>query len=131
MLNKLILMGRLTSDPELKTTQTGTSVATFTLAVERNYTPQGQQKVTDFVNCVAWRNTAEFICKYFSKGKLMAVESELQSRSYENREGKKITVWEAVVSQAYFGGDKNTSNSSHTNIDVGYEEIDDEDLPFA
>ena len=133
MLNKLILMGRLTSDPELRTTTSGTSVVTFTLAVERNYTPQGQEKKTDFVNCVAWKNTAEFISRYFSKGKLMAVESELQSRTYENREGKKVTDWEAVVSQAYFGGDKSSSSSSKPNINVGYDEIvdDDDDLPFA
>lgn len=128
MLNKLILMGRLVETPELKTTQSGVSVTAFTLAVERNYAPQGQERKTDFVKCVAWRNTAEFICKYFSKGKLMAVESELQSRTYENQDGKKVTVWEAIVSNAYFGGDK---TSAHNSADVEYEEeFDDSDLPF-
>lgn len=128
MLNVLTLMGRLTADPELRTTTTGKSVASFTLAVDRNYTPQGQEKKTDFVNCVAWGNTAEFISKYFSKGKLMAVRSELQSRSYENSEGRKVTVWEAVVSEAFFCGDKSeTSKSNAPSIDVIE---DDEDLPF-
>ena len=131
MLNKLILMGRLTADPELKTTQSGASVTSFTLAVERNFR-QGNERKTDFVNCVAWRNTAEFIAKYFGKGQLMAIDAELQSRSYENSQGNKVTVWEAVVNNAYFAGGKN--EGSATNGDTPLAEYgnlpNDDDLPF-
>lgn len=130
-LNKYIAMGRLTADPELRTTSNGTSVASFTLAVDRNYTPQGQEKVTDFVPCVAWRHTADFITKYFRKGSLMAIESELQSRSYENREGNKVTVWEAVVSQAYFAGGKNEGAVNRDTPLTDYDtDPNDDDLPF-
>lgn len=124
-MNKLILMGRLVETPELKTTQSGVSVTAFTLAVDRSYTGKGQEKKTDFVKCVAWRNTAEFIARYFTKGKLMAVESELQSRTYENSEGHKVTVWEAIVSQVYFCGDK--KDTSQDNVSVAFE---DDELPF-
>ena len=131
MLNRLILMGRLTADPELKTTQSGVNVTTFTLAVERNYVAKGQDRQTDFVRCVAWRNTADFICKYFSKGRMMSVEAELQSRSYENSEGRKVTVWEAVVSNVYFCGDTDRQENGETTFE-NYEEaeIDDDELPF-
>lgn len=128
-MNKLILMGRLTADPELKSTQNGTSVTSFTLAVDRNYTPQGQEKKTDFVRCVAWRGTAEFISRYFTKGRLMAIDAELQSRSYENAQGQNITVWEAIVNNAYFCGDKSADRKP--DISADYQEIpDDDDLPF-
>ena len=132
MLNKFIAMGRLTADPEYKITSSGAPVVSFTLAVERNYA-QGGEKKTDFVNCVAWRNTADFISKYFSKGRLMAIESELQSRSYENAEGRKVYVWEAIVSNAYFCGDKQEQSPICTGtVPQNFEEIgvDDEDLPF-
>lgn len=130
MLNKFIAMGRLVADPEYKVTPQGTAVSTFTLAVERNYA-QGGEKKTDFVNCVAWRGTADFISKYFSKGRLMMIESELQSRTYENKEGRKVTVWEAIVSNAYFCGDKQEANVTG-GAPQGFTEIavDDEDLPF-
>lgn len=134
MLNQLNLMGRLTADPEIKTTTTGKSVVSFTLAVDRDHTPSGEERKTDFVNCVAWNGTAEFISKYFRKGKLMAVAARLQSRQYENTEGKKITVWEALVSNAYFGGDKTESspNIGYSDSSQNYTEIDgdDGDLPF-
>lgn len=130
-MNKLILMGRLTENPELKTTQNGVSVTAFTLAVDRNYTGKGQEKKTDFVKCVAWRNTADFITKYFTKGKLMAVESELQSRTYENSEGRKVTVWEAIVSQAFFCGDKKENSQNDTGVYFDETAEDDEyGLPF-
>lgn len=130
-MNKLILMGRLCENPELKKTQSGVSVTSFTLAVDRSYTGKGQEKKTDFVQCVAWRNTADFITKYFTKGKLMAVESELQSRTYENSEGRKVTVWEAIVSQAYFCGDKKEASQNDTSVYFDEEdEADDERLPF-
>lgn len=144
MLNKLLLMGRLTGDPELKTTTSGTSVTSFTLAVERNY-GQGGERKTDFVNCVAWRNTAEFISTYFQKGKLMAIDAELQSRNYTDKNGFKRTAWEAVVSQAFFCGDKvveykaqtptlpESSSPAESNPFVNFSVIDDdndEGLPF-
>ena len=106
MLNRIILMGRLTADPELRQTAGGTSVATFCLAVERNYQGQNGQRQADFINCVAWRQTGEFISRYFSKGRMIAVEGSLQSRRYEDKTGAKRTAFEVVVDQAFFAGDK-------------------------
>ena len=135
MLNKFIAMGRLTAHPELKTTTSGTSVTSFTLAVDRNYTAKGDTRKTDFIKCVAWRNTAEFISKYFKKGKLMAIEGELQSRDYEDRDGNKRTAWEVIVSNAYFGGDKSESSNDEddkpwTHPEGAVEIVVDEELPF-
>ena len=106
MLNSVTLMGRLVADPELKTTQNGTSVATFRLAVERNYAPQGQERQADFLPCVAWRQTAEFIGKYFGKGRMIAVEGSLQSRNYEDKNGQKRTAIEVLVERAHFTGER-------------------------
>ena len=93
MLNNVTLMGRLVADPELKTTQNGTSVASFRLAVERNYQAKGAaERQADFLPCVAWRQTAEFISKYFAKGRMIAVEGSLQSRNYEDKNGQKRTA---------------------------------------
>ena len=155
MLNKVILMGRLTADPELKQTPNGVSVTSFTLAVERNYAPQGTERQTDFINCVAWRQTAEFISKYFGKGRMMAAEGSLQVRNYTDKNDNKRQAVEVIVDQAYFADSKNgtqsnaTNANSNTNVahanassaNVGYttpvtptedfQEIDDEDdLPF-
>jgi single-strand DNA-binding protein len=101
MLNKVILQGRLTADPELKSTQTGTSVCSFTLAVDRSY---GEKKA-DFINCVAWRNTAEFIAKYFGKGKMLIAVGELQVRQYTTNNGEKRYATEVIVNEANFAGD--------------------------
>lgn len=106
MLNKVILMGRLVADPELRQTAGGISVATFRIAVDRNYTPQGQEKQADFINCVAWRQTAEFITRYFSKGQMIALEGSLQSRNYEDKQGQKRTAYEVIVGHAYFADSK-------------------------
>lgn len=107
MLNRIILMGRLTADPELRQTSGGTSVAAFSLAVERNYqSKDSNDRQADFINCVAWRQTGEFISRYFSKGRMIAVEGSLQSRRYEDKTGAKRTAFEVVVDQAYFAGDK-------------------------
>lgn len=106
MLNRIILMGRLTADPELRQTAGGTSVATFCLAVERNYQGQNGQRQADFINCVAWRQTGEFVSRYFSKGRMIAVEGSLQSRKYEDKTGAKRVAFEVVVDQALFAGDK-------------------------
>lgn len=106
MLNHIDLMGRLVADPELKTTQNGVAVTSFRIAVDRNYTPQGQEKQADFISCVAWRQTAEFIGKYFAKGRMIALEGSLQSRSYEDKQGQKRTAYEVIVDHAYFADSK-------------------------
>nr|WP_305119656.1 MULTISPECIES: single-stranded DNA-binding protein [unclassified Ruminococcus] len=108
-MNKVILMGRLTTDPELKTTPNGTSVTSFSLAVDRNYVKQGEERKTDFINIVAWRQRAEFICKYFTKGQLIALEGSIETRSYVDKNGNNRTAFEVVVDNAYFTGDKRNS----------------------
>lgn len=112
MLNSVTLMGRLVADPELKTTQNGTSVASFRLAVERNYAPQGQERQADFIPCVAWRQTAEFIGKYFTKGRMIAVEGSLQSRNYEDKNGQKRTAIEVIVERVHFADSKPESTGA-------------------
>lgn len=104
MLNRVILMGRLTADPELRKTASDLSVTSFTLAVDRNY-GKGADRQTDFINCVAWRQTAEFISRYFSKGRLMAVEGSIQVRNYTDKNDNKRQAVEVLVSQVYFAGD--------------------------
>lgn len=107
MLNKIILMGRLAADPELKTTNSGLSVAGFRMAVDRNYqSKEGGEKQADFIPCVAWRQTAEFIARYFGKGRMIAVEGALQSRNYEDKDGRKRTAYEVLVDHAYFADSK-------------------------
>lgn len=105
MLNKVILMGRLTGDPELKTTPSGASVTSFSLAVERDY-KSGDERKTDFITVVAWRNTAEFICRYFQKGRLMAVEGRIETRKYTDKQGNNRTAFEVVADKVFFCGDK-------------------------
>ena len=104
-MNRTILMGRLTADPVLKSISEDKQVTTFSLAVQRRFAKEGQQQA-DFITCVAWGKTAEFICKYFSKGSMLAVDGRLQSRSWENDEGKKQYATEVVVESAYFTGGK-------------------------
>lgn len=101
-MNSICLMGRLTADPELKTTQSGVAVSSFSVAVDRSYTPKGQERQTDFINCVAWRQTAEFITRYFRKGNRIALQGSLQSRSYTANDGSKRTVYEVVIDNAFF-----------------------------
>lgn len=101
MLNRAIVMGRLTDNPELRHTASNIAVTTFTLAVERNYR-SGDDRQTDFLDIVAWRNTAEFVSKYFVKGQLVAVEGSIQVRSYTDRDGNKRRAWEIVADQVYF-----------------------------
>lgn len=107
MLNRVILMGRLVADPELRQTTSGVSVATFRIAVDRNYQAKGAaEKQADFIPCVAWRQTADFISRYFAKGRMIALEGSLQSRSYEDKTGAKRTAYEVIVDQAYFADSK-------------------------
>ncbi len=105
MLNRVILMGRIAQDLELKTTQSGISVLSFSVAVDRNYARQGEDRQTDFIDCVAWRQTAEFINRYFGKGRMICVEGTLQKRSYDDRNGNKRWVTEVVVDNASFTGE--------------------------
>lgn len=156
MLNKVILMGRLTADPEHKQTPNGVSVTSFSIAVERNFADKATgSRTADFINIVAWRATADFICKYFSKGRMIALEGSIQTRNYEDKSGNKRTAFEVVADQVYFadskqgdgaGAGRAPSNSTSfptpdsfnepakgTGFSVGdFEEIDtdDSDLPF-
>lgn len=118
MLNRVILMGRLTADPELRKTASDLSVTSFTLAVDRNY-GKGADRQTDFINCVAWRQTAEFISRYFSKGRLMAVEGSLQVRNYMDKNENKRQAVEVLVDQAFFADSKNSAPSSSAVDDFG------------
>lgn len=104
-MNKVILMGRLARDPELRSTPNGVSVCTFTLAVSRRFKNANGEYDADFINCVAWRQTAEFISKNFTKGRMLGVVGTLQTRSYE-KDGQKRYVTEVSVDEAYFAGDK-------------------------
>ena len=110
MLNKIFLMGRLTRDPELRHTQSGTAVASFSLAVERDFRDKATgERATDFINIVAWRQTAEFVSRYFTKGSLIVVEGRLQIRDWNDKDGNRRTTAEVVADQAYFGGSKRDS----------------------
>ena len=130
-MNKVVLMGRFTKDPELKATASGVSVTSFTLAVDRAYTPAGQERIADFIPCVAWRQTAEFVSKHFHKGRMVALEGSLQSRSYEDKEGNKRTVYEVVADRVYFTGDKANGIDAKANpADFTVEDIDDGFMPF-
>ena len=110
MLNRVILMGRLTADPEHKQTPSGTSVTSFSIAVDRNFNGKDGNRQTDFINIVAWRQTADFICRYFTKGRMIALEGSLQTRNYEDRNGNKRTAYEVLAEQVYFA-DSNRSDS--------------------
>ncbi len=130
MLNKVILMGRLTKDPEIRYTQNNIPVCSFTIAVDRNFAKQGEQRQADFINCQAWRSTAEFISKYFAKGRMIAVVGAVQTRTWEDTEGKKHYATEVVVSEVSFTGEKADAQTT-TTIESGFTPIeDDEDLPF-
>ena len=107
MLNKIFIMGRLTRDPELRRTQTGTGVASFTLAVDRDFKDKETgEKKADFINVVAWRSTAEFVSRYFTKGRMAVVAGRLQFRDYTDRDGNKRTAAEVVADNVYFGDSK-------------------------
>ena len=109
MLNLTIIQGRLTARPELKTTQSGVSVTTFTVACERSYVKQGEDRQVDFINIVAWRQTAEFITRFFDKGQQIIVNGSLQTRNYEDKQGNKRTAFEVVATEVYFCDKKSDS----------------------
>lgn len=106
MLNVVAIMGRLVADPELRTTGNGINVCSFRIACDRNFVQQGQERQADFIDVVAWRQSAEFICKYFQKGSLIAVEGSLQSRQYQDKNGNKRTAVEVLANQINFAGGK-------------------------
>ena len=113
MLNRIIIMGRLVRDPELRTTQSGIPVTSFTLAVDRDYkSRESGEKSTDFIDVVAWRQTAEFVCKYFSKGRMAVAEGRLQIRDWKDREGNNRRSAEVVADNVYFGDAKRDSAPS-------------------
>ena len=135
-MNICVLMGRMTADPELKKTPSSASVTSFTVAVNRSYVKQGGERQTDFIDVVAWRNTAEFISKYFRKGQMIAVQGSIQTRSYEDKQGNKRKAVEVVVEKADFCGDKKTEAKPDFN---GFPKgsandfstiSEDEDMPF-
>ena len=143
MLNCVTLIGRLTADPELRTTTTGKSVANFSIAVDRAYS-KGGNKETDFINIVCWEGTADFVSKYFGKGSMIAIQGSIQTRNYEDKNGNKRTAFEVLAREVSFCGSKNETSPAPAQAPAtptipGYsqmptddfEEIEvDEDLPF-
>lgn len=147
MLNRIILMGRLTRDPELRHTQSGVAVASFTLAVDRDFKTQNGERETDFVDITAWRGTADFVDKYFSKGRMAVVDGRLQIEDWTDKDGNKRKSAKVVADSVYFGDSKRDSDGAQTasygapkaagapvdvNADSGFDEIGEEDgeLPF-
>ena len=119
MLNKIFIMGRLTRDPELRRTQSGTPVTSFSLAVDRDYKTQSGEKETDFIDVVAWRATAEFVAKYFTKGRMAVVEGRLQIRAWQDKEGNNRRSAEVVADNVYFGDSRRDSDSGSGNYGGG------------
>lgn len=132
MLNNIVIMGRLTKSPELRRTESGIAVTSFTIACERDYAPQGGEKETDFINVVCWRSAAEFVDKYFSKGRMAVVSGRLQIRDWTDKEGNKRRSAEILADHVYFGDSKRDGDSQEAKSD--FTEIandeEDENLPF-
>lgn len=134
MLNKTVLMGRLTAAPELKQTQGGTSVCSFALAVARSYARQGEQPETDFIDIVAWGKTAEFVCKYFNKGQLIALSGRIQTRMWTDRNDNKRKAVEVVAEEVFFAEPKRDKGSSGSGRPAGRDiaaELDDITDPLS
>ena len=125
MLNKVILMGRLTKDPELRHTNNGTAVTSFNIAVDNGY---GENKTTDFINCVVWNKTAEFVEKHFTKGRMIIVLGRISTRNYEGQDGRKIYVTEVIANEVQFGDSKKETSPTENDEFVPLE--DDSDLPW-
>lgn len=122
MINTAVLMGRLTADPELRHTPNNLAVTSFTLAVDRSYVKSGAERQTDFIDVVAWRSTAEFVCRYFHKGQLVAVQGSIQTRSYTDREGIKRKAFEIVADNVHFAESKRDSYSNPAQNAGGYQQ---------
>lgn len=141
MLNHFVGMGRITEKPELKSTPNGVNVTSFTIAVDRDYKSQNGEKVTDFLNCVAWKHTAEHIIKWFDKGSMICVEGAVNVRKYKDKDGNNRYVTEIVVDKVHFTGEKRNQSEQQTYVPNAYEnnsnaqsnfkELNEEDdLPF-
>lgn len=136
MLNKIFIMGRLTRDPELRRTQSGIAVTSFTLAVDRDFKSQRGEKETDFIDVVAWRTTAEFVAKHFSKGRMAVVEGRLQLRDWTDKDGNKRRNAEVLANNIYFGDAKKGADSGAKRYAGGqFVEVDedfdaDDDMPY-
>ena len=144
MLNHITIMGRLTRDPELRRTGSGTAVANFSVAVDRDFSPKdGSERKTDFINCVAWRGTGEFIAKHFTKGRMIVASGRLEMRDWTDKDGNKRTSAEINVDNAYFGDSNPSEQSGYTGFVPNsaipaaapandFEMLDDDDaqLPF-
>ena len=133
MLNRVILMGRITQDLDLRQTPSGTSVLTFNIAVDRSFVKQGEERQADFITCVAWRQQADFISRYFGKGRMIAIEGNLRSRTYDDKNGTKHYVTEVYVDSASFTGEPKaaatasaTSNTNETTPVAAPEAIEDD-----
>ena len=131
-------MGRLTAEPDYRQTESGTALARFTLAVERDFSGQGKERETDFLDVQTWRGTADFVNKYFRKGQLVAVQGRIQVRNYTDKNGDKRRSWDIVADQVYFAEGKRDGSGKKTNTDVERDEppagdfvpVADDDLPF-
>lgn len=142
MLNVVCLMGRICADLELKQTQSGISVTSFTLAVDRSYCKQGQERQADFIDVVCWRGLADHVCKWFHKGQLAAVQGSIQTRSYTDKDGNKRKAFEIVADQVHFAEPKRDTSNKNTyqpaetapNVSAGNDDFQsvpsDDDLPF-
>ncbi|MCX4357476.1 MAG: single-stranded DNA-binding protein [Oscillospiraceae bacterium] len=111
-MNKVIMMGRICNDLELKITPSGTNVCSFRIAVDRNYQVKGEEKKTDFFNVVAWRTAAEFVTRYFAKGRMILIEGEMQTRQYTDKNGNPATWYEIIADKLHFTGEKNNNGSA-------------------
>ena len=131
MLNNVIIMGRLTRDPELRRTQGGTAVTSFTMAVDRDFKSQSGEKETDFIDVVAWRNTGEFAAKYLAKGRMAAVEGRIQVRDWQDKDGNRRKSVEVVADNVYFADSKRDSKPQESRDEQEFDEIEDDgDFPF-
>lgn len=142
-MNKVILVGRLARDPELRVTPSGVSVCSFSVACDRRFARQGEERKADFINCIAWRQTGEFVSRYFTKGNRIALEGSLQTRDWTDNEGKKRYATEVIVDNVEFAQSKsegtsggfvpaaNDAPAANNDSDIdGFMPIEDEDLPF-
>lgn len=145
MLNNAVIMGRLVADPELRTTPNGISVTSFAVAVDRRFNRQGEERQADFIDVVAWRQSADFVCKYFRKGSMIAIQGSIQTRMYEDKSGNKRKAVEIVADNVSFCGSKAEGGTgsfareesyaqpapSYSTADEGdFKEIPEDDLPF-
>lgn len=137
MLNRVTIAGRLVKDPELRRTQNSTAVTNVRIACDRDYKPQGGEKEADFIDVIAWRGTAEFVSKYFTKGRMIIVDGRLQARDWTDKDGNKRSTVEVVADSVYFGDSKREDGTAYATkpagraVDVKFDDLDDDDdCPF-